>query len=104
LLSEKYEQAQAPVATPTQATEGRRTLSKSNVEIIREAYQNFAIGNIPAVFAAFDASISWHVPGHGPLSGDYSSLTKSEAFFSTRWTYPEAHSASMYTMFSLMAI
>jgi ketosteroid isomerase-like protein len=23
------------------------------------------------VFAAFDASITWHVPGHSPLSGDY---------------------------------
>lgn len=50
-------------------------------EIIREAYQNFATGNIPAVIAAFDASISWHVPGHGPLSGDYSGLDQIGGFF-----------------------
>ena len=37
-------------------------MNKSNGDIIREAYQNFATGNIPAVFAAFDPSITWHVP------------------------------------------
>jgi ketosteroid isomerase-like protein len=39
--------------------------------IIRKAYEDFAQGNIPAVFAVFDPNITWHVPGHGPLSGDY---------------------------------
>ena len=56
-------------------------MSRSNGEIIREAYQNFATGNIPAVFAAFDTSISWHVPGHGPLSGDYSGHDQIGGFF-----------------------
>jgi ketosteroid isomerase-like protein len=44
---------------------------ESNGTIIRKAYEDFARGNIPAVFAAFDASITWHVPGHSPVSGDY---------------------------------
>jgi ketosteroid isomerase-like protein len=42
--------------------------------IIRKVYQDFARGDISAVFAAFDASIAWHVPGHSPLSGDYNGL------------------------------
>ena len=29
------------------------------------------MANVPAVLEAFDTSITWHVPGHSPLSGDY---------------------------------
>jgi ketosteroid isomerase-like protein len=43
----------------------------TNATIIRKAYDDFAKGDIPAVLEAFDASITWHVPGHSPLSGDY---------------------------------
>ena len=39
-------------------------MSRSNSAIIRKAYEDFARGDIPAVFAVFDASITWHVPGH----------------------------------------
>ena len=46
-------------------------MSESNSAIIRKAYEDFAHGNIPAVFAALDAAITWHVPGHSPLSGDF---------------------------------
>jgi uncharacterized protein len=56
-------------------------MSNSNAEIIRKAYQDFATGNIPAVFAAFDDSITWHVPGHGPLSGDYRGHDQTGGFF-----------------------
>ena len=42
---------------------------ESNGTIIRKAYEDFARGNIPAVFAVLDASITWHVPGYSPLSG-----------------------------------
>lgn len=56
-------------------------MSQSNSEIIRKAYQDFANGNIPAVFAAFDPAITWHVPGHSPLSGDYSGHEKIGGFF-----------------------
>jgi hypothetical protein len=36
-------------------------MSKSNAAIIRKAYENFAAGNITAVFAAFrvTSSLSW---------------------------------------------
>jgi ketosteroid isomerase-like protein len=56
-------------------------MGESNSEIIRKAYEDFAHGNIPAVFAAFDAGISWHVPGHSPLSGDYSGHDQIGGFF-----------------------
>jgi len=66
---------------PPRATEGRRTMGESNGAIIRKAYQDFANGNIPAVFAAFDATIRWHVPGHSPLSGDFTGHAQVEGFF-----------------------
>jgi ketosteroid isomerase-like protein len=50
-------------------------MSDSKAMIIRKVYQDFARGDISAVFAAFDASIAWHVPGHSPLSGDYNGRT-----------------------------
>ncbi len=56
-------------------------MSVPNEEIIRKAYQDFAQGNIPAVFAAFDAAITWHVPGHSPLSGDYRGHDQIGGFF-----------------------
>ena len=56
-------------------------MAASNATIIRKAYEDFAQGNIPAVFAAFDANITWHVPGHGPLSGDYTGHDQIGAFF-----------------------
>jgi ketosteroid isomerase-like protein len=58
-----------------------RTMSKSNSTTIRRAYGNFAHGNIPAVFAAFDEAITWHIPGCSPLSGDYTGHDEIGAFF-----------------------
>jgi len=52
-----------------------------NAAIIRKAYDDFAKGDIPAVLAAFDASITWHVPGHSPLSGDYQGHNEVVGFF-----------------------
>jgi ketosteroid isomerase-like protein len=45
-------------------------MGNPNAVIIRKAYDDFARGNVPAVFAAFDAAMTWRIPGHGPLSGD----------------------------------
>ena len=45
-------------------------MGEPNAAIIRKAYEDFVHGDIPAVFAVFDPAITWHVPGHGPLSGD----------------------------------
>jgi ketosteroid isomerase-like protein len=56
-------------------------MGASNAAIIRKAYEDFAEGNIPTVFATFDSSITWHVPGHGPLSGDYTGHDQIGAFF-----------------------
>jgi ketosteroid isomerase-like protein len=56
-------------------------MGESNAVTIRKAYEAFAQGNIPAVFAAFDTSITWHVPGHGPLSGDYAGHHQIGSFF-----------------------
>ncbi|MGY8662502.1 nuclear transport factor 2 family protein [Bradyrhizobium sp. UFLA05-109] len=56
-------------------------MSDSNSMIIRKTYEDFAQGNIPSVFATFDAGISWHVPGHSPLSGDYIGHDQIGGFF-----------------------
>src|SRR5215475_5188264 len=56
-------------------------MGESNAVVIRRAYDAFAQGNIPAVFAAFDSSITWHVPGHSPLSGDYKGHDQIGGFF-----------------------
>src|SRR5215470_20014201 len=56
-------------------------MTESNSEIIRRAYKDFANGNIPGVFGAFDANITWHVPGHNPLSGNYAGHDQIGGFF-----------------------
>jgi ketosteroid isomerase-like protein len=56
-------------------------MGTSNARIVRKAYDDFAQGNIPAVFAAFDPGIVWHVPGHSPLSGDYRGHDQVGGFF-----------------------
>jgi uncharacterized protein len=56
-------------------------MSQSNAAIIRKAYQDFATGNISAVFTAFSPAIRWHVPGHSPLSGDYTGHDQIGGFF-----------------------
>ncbi|MBV8565771.1 MAG: nuclear transport factor 2 family protein [Methylobacteriaceae bacterium] len=56
-------------------------MSGSNAAIIRKAYQDFAQGDIASVFAAFAASITWHIPGHSPLSGHYKGHDQVGGFF-----------------------
>ena len=53
----------------------------TNATIIRKAYDDFANGDISAVLEAFDTSITWHVPGHSPLSGDYKGHDEVVGFF-----------------------
>ena len=53
----------------------------TNTTVIRKAYDDFAKGDIPAVLEAFDASITWHVPGHSPLSADYKGHDEVVGFF-----------------------
>src|SRR5215471_20035880 len=63
------------------ASEGGPTMGKSNRAIVRKGYQDFSKGDIPAVFAVFDPAITWHVPGHSPLSGDYTGHDQIGGFF-----------------------
>lgn len=56
-------------------------MSRSNSAVIRKAYEDFARGDIPAVFAVFDAFITWHVPGHSPLAGDFRGHDQVAGFF-----------------------
>ena len=58
-----------------------RAMIPTNATIIRKAYDDFAKGDIPAVLEAFDVSITWHVPGHSPLSGDYNGRDEVVGFF-----------------------
>src|SRR6201999_554596 len=56
-------------------------MSDLNSVIVRKAYEDFAQGNIPSAFAVFDAGITWHVPGHSPLSGNYTGYDQVGGFF-----------------------
>ena len=56
-------------------------MTTANADVIRKAYDDFARGDVSAVFAAFDTSISWHIPGHSPLSGDYRGHEQVGGFF-----------------------
>jgi ketosteroid isomerase-like protein len=56
-------------------------MTPTNATVIRKAFDDFAKGDIPAVLGAFDASITWHVPGHSPLSGDYRGHDQVVGFF-----------------------
>jgi ketosteroid isomerase-like protein len=56
-------------------------MSKSNATVIRNAYDAFAKGDVPSAFAVFDPAITWHVPGHSPLSGDFTGRDQIGGFF-----------------------
>ena len=56
-------------------------MDQSNAAMIRKAYDDFAQGRIADVFAAFDTNITWHIPGHSPLSGDFAGHGPIGAFF-----------------------
>ena len=52
-----------------------------NGATIRKAYEDFANGKISDVFGVFDTAITWHIPGHSPLSGDYTGHDQIGHFF-----------------------
>lgn len=56
-------------------------MSDTNSVIVRKAYEDFAQGNFPSVFAVFDAGITRRVPGHSPLSSDYTGHDQIGGFF-----------------------
>ncbi len=46
-------------------------MTQPNAELLRQAYDAFAVGDIPTVLGILAEDITWHVPGRSPLSGDY---------------------------------
>ncbi|HEY1926160.1 MAG TPA: nuclear transport factor 2 family protein [Caulobacteraceae bacterium] len=53
----------------------------ANTTLIKNAYDAFGRGDVPGVLALFADDILWHVPGRGPLSGDYRGHAEVVGFF-----------------------
>jgi ketosteroid isomerase-like protein len=53
----------------------------ANRRLIEGAYAAFAKGDVQTVLQAFADGIFWHVPGRGPLSGDYRGPQEVLGFF-----------------------
>ena len=51
----------------------------TNVELVKEAYANFATGNVPAVLAIFDPAVEWHECKGMPFVKDDGIYTGAEA-------------------------
>lgn len=56
-------------------------MSSENLDLIRRGYEAFGRGDIATVLQIFDPNINWHIPGRGPLSGDYHGHDEVIAFF-----------------------
>jgi uncharacterized protein len=57
-------------------------VADDNAQIISNAYDAFARGDVATVLAALSPKIMWHVPGRSPLSGDYKGHDEVVGFFS----------------------
>jgi ketosteroid isomerase-like protein len=57
-------------------------MTHPNAELLRRGYDAFAKGDIETVRGLFADDITWHIPGHNPLSGDYRGHEQVLAFFS----------------------
>jgi len=55
--------------------------SNANAALIATTYEAFAGGDVQGVLAFFADDILWHVPGRGPLSGDYRGRAQVASFF-----------------------
>jgi len=56
-------------------------MSKQNSELIRRGFAAFGRGDVAAVMTILAPDITWHVPGRGPLSGDYHGHDEVAKFF-----------------------
>ena len=59
------------------------TPEEINAALIVSAYEAFSRGNIQSVLTTLAKDILWHVPGRGPLSGDYHGHDKVLGFSTT---------------------
>jgi uncharacterized protein len=55
--------------------------AESNRSLIESAYRAFASGDIPKAMAVMSDDILWHVPGRGPISGDFRGHQEVLGFF-----------------------
>jgi uncharacterized protein len=58
-----------------------QAVERANQALIERAYEAFARGDIPAVLQVFAEDILWHVPGRGPISGNYHGHAEVLGFF-----------------------
>ena len=58
-------------------------MSDQPAALLRNAYDAFAQGDVPAVLQILSEEITWHVPGRSPLSGDYKGHEDVVGFFAT---------------------
>jgi ketosteroid isomerase-like protein len=56
-------------------------MTQSNAELLRSGYEGFASGDVAAVFAIFAEDVAFHIPGHSPISGDYTGHEEVGGFF-----------------------
>jgi uncharacterized protein len=56
-------------------------MSDENAQLLRQAYDAFARGDVPTVLQILADQITWHVPGRSPLSGDYKGHDEVVGFF-----------------------
>jgi ketosteroid isomerase-like protein len=54
---------------------------QTNAELLRRGYEDFVAGDVPAVLAIFAEDISWKIPGHNPVAGDYTGHDEVMGFF-----------------------
>ena len=59
----------------------RKSSSSENQQLIERAYAAFAQSDIPTVLASIADDILWHVPGRGPISGDFRGHEQVLGFF-----------------------
>jgi ketosteroid isomerase-like protein len=57
------------------------TVKETNAALVISAYEAFSRGKIQSVLTTLAKDILWHVPGRGPLSGDYHGHDQVLGFF-----------------------
>jgi uncharacterized protein len=58
-----------------------QTQTGTQVERLRQGYENFGKGDLEAIRADLAPDIVWHVGGNSPLTGDYRGLDEVFALF-----------------------
>ena len=56
-------------------------MARSDAEILRQGYDDFAKGDVPAVLDVFAEDITLHIPGSNLVSGDHSGKEEVVRFF-----------------------